>query len=91
MLNFKHYEVSINACDIIAFINFVTWQNANVKRIIRTHKTFTIQLHITIKIFIIYYNDLLDRNFLFESQCVTYLDQNKEVFAHIINASLFFI
>ncbi len=91
MLDFKHYKVHINICDIIAFINLITRQNTNVKQIIRTYKIFTIQSYITTKILIIYYNNLLDCNFLFESQYIIYLNQDKDVFAHIINASLFFV
>ena len=40
----------------------------------------------------IFSNDLSNnRNFLFEFQCNQYLNQNNDVFVHIMNVNLFFV
>ena len=92
ILNFEHNTLIINNCDITTTINSVNREKSHVKRIIRNQKIFTMLLDELIKISVIFYDDLSnDKNFLFESQCTTYLNQNENVFAHIIDSNLFFI
>ena len=92
ILNFEHNTFIINNCNITTTINFVNREKSHVKRIIRNQKFFTMLFDELIKISIIFHDDLSnDKNFLFEFQCSTYLNQNENVFAHIIDSNLFFI
>ncbi len=62
--------------------------NSYIKRIIKARRTFIINLDKLAKISIIYYEDLSNnRNLLFESNCFYYLNQNGDVYAHIIDVN----
>lgn len=93
ILNFNYYLVRINICkNFVAFINVINRTNSYIKRIICVRKIFIIQSKTIINVSIIYYNKLSNnKDFLFKSQCFEYLEHNNEVFAYIVNASLFFI
>ena len=63
-----------------------------MKRIIRNQKVYIVLFNEIIKISMIFNDDLsIDRNFLFESQCNAYLNQNDDVFVYIIDANMFFV
>lgn len=93
ILDFDKHLVKIDVYqDFTTLINVINKANSHIKRIIRARKTFIVQLRTIVNVLIIYHNELLnDKNFLFESQCSKYLEHDDEVFAHIMNASLFFI
>ena len=91
ILNFEHNIFVINNCDVTIIIDFVNRVKFYIKRIIRNRKTFIVLLDQLIEISIIFRHDLSkNKNFLFESQCSTYLNQNDDVFVHIVDSNFFF-
>ena len=91
-LNFNSNKFIINSCDVQTDIDSITRFKSNVKRTIRNQKTYIVLSNEIIKISIIFSDDLSsDRNFLFEFQCNQYLNQNDDVFVHIMNVNLFFV
>ena len=89
-LNLAQQIVQLNSCqNLVAFINVLIRQEAEVKRIIRVKNIVIISIKITINVSMSYNDDLsTDRDFLFESQCAKYLDDDDDVFAHIVDVEL---
>ena len=92
IVNFDHNILVIESCEIKIVIDSVSRVKSHFKRIIRNQKIFTILFDELTKVSIIFHDDLsFDRDFFFESQCSKYLNQNDDVFAHIVDANLFFV
>ena len=89
-LNLTQQIVQLNNCqNLVAFINVLTRQEIEMKRIIRVKNIVIISIKIIINV-LMSYNDNLstDRDFLFESQCAKYLNDDDNVFAHIVDVEL---
>ena len=86
-LNLAQQTVQLDSCqNFVALINVLTRQEIEVKRIIRVKSTVIVSVKITINVSVSYNDDLsADRDFLFESQCAKYLDDDDDVFAHIVD------
>ena len=92
IVNFDHNILIIENCDVKIVIDSINRVKSHFKRIIRNQKIFTILFDELTKVSIIFHDDLsFDRDFFFESQCSKYLNQNDDVFAHIVDANLFFV
>ena len=92
IVNFDHNTLIIENCEIKIVIDSISRVKSHLKRIIRNQKIFTILFDELIKVSIIFHDDLSsDRDFFFESQCSEYLNQNDDVFVHIVDANLFFV
>ena len=89
-LNLAQQTVQLDSCqNLVAFINVLTKQKVEVKRIIRVKSIVIISIKIIINVSMSYNDDLLiDRDFLFESQCAKYLSDDDDVFAHIVDVEL---
>ena len=89
-LNLAQQTVQLNSCqNLVAFINVLIKQEVEMKRIIRVKNIVIISVKITINVSMSYNDDLsIDRDFLFESQCAKYLNDDDDVFAHIIDVEL---
>ena len=88
----------IDACQNLQIsIDIIIKSNFNNRRTIQMRQVIIISFHFTVEISVIYQDadkqhDLLnDRDYLFEFQCSkqTQLNENDEMFAHIMNASMF--
>ena len=80
-----------NCQNLVASIDTITRKNSNLKRIIRVKQIINVFVNFIVMIFVNYYDNLsIDKDFLFESQCVQQrlLNINENVFAHIIDALL---
>ena len=86
-LNLTQQIVQLNNCqNLVAFINVLIKQKVEMKRIIRVKNTMIISIKIIINVSMSYNDDLsIDRDFLFESQCAKYLNDENDVFAHIVD------
>ena len=86
-MNLAQQTVQLDSCqNFVAFINVLTKQKVEVKRIIRVKSIVIISIKITINVSMSYNDDLsIDRDFLFESQCAKYLNDDDDVFAHIVD------
>ena len=86
-LNLAQQTVQLNNCqNLVALINVLTRQEIEVKRIIRVKNIVIKSVKITINVSMSYNDDLsIDRDFLFESQCAKYLNDDDDVFAHIVD------
>ena len=92
ILNFEHNIFVINNCDVTIIIDFVNRVKFYIKRIIRNRKIFVVLFDQLTEISITFRDDLSkNKDFLFESQCSTYLNQNDDVFAHIVDSNFFFV
>ena len=92
-LNFERYIFIIDNCENIkTIINSINRVKSHVKKTIRIQKTFIVQFDELIYVSITFRDDLSNnkKNF-FESQCVEHLSHDDDVFAHIIDVSLFFV
>ena len=96
ILNFKNRLIRINICNVIALIDMITRKN-DIKKIVRVKKTFIILFNQTINVFIIYQrfdgNFLLfeNRDYFFESQCSHHLNDQGDVYAHLIDFIFSFV
>ena len=91
-LNFDINKFIINNCDVQANIDSIIRFKLYLKRIIRNQKVYIVLFDEIVKIPVTFSDDLsVDRNFLFEFQCNEYLNQNDDVFVHIMNVNLFFV
>ena len=96
ILNFKNWLIRIDICSVIASIDVITKKN-DVKRTVRIRKTFVISFNQTINILIIYQrfdeNFLLlkDRDYLFEFQCSHHLNEQDDVYVHLIDFIFSFV
>ena len=84
--------LQINSCqDIIVKINIVTWKKANLKRIVRSQEKIIVSSHVFLKIFVKIKDLSKNWDFIFKSE----YDQNMrtwdDLYAHIVNVSLFFV
>ena len=88
-LNSKNNKIIIELYkNLFVNIEIIIKDSFRVRKIIRIKEIITILILSTILILIIYNNTLLsDRDFLFKSQ----RNKNLNIFAYIINFSLFFI
>ena len=95
ILNFKNRVICINICNVTVLIDVMTRKNLNIKRTVRMRKVFVVTFNQTINVSIIYqrFNRktylLKNREYLFESQCLQYLDDENDVFAHLIDSFFF--
>ena len=68
------------------------WRFFNAKRTIKTKSFIIIPTLATIKIPVIYRNFIpIDRDFLFEFKCYQNLGNRNGMFAHVVDANLFFV
>ena len=86
-LNLAQQIVQLNSCqNFLVFINVLTRQKAEIKRIIRVKNIVIMSIKIIINVSISYNENLsVDRDFLFESQCAKYLNDDDDVLIHIID------
>ena len=86
-LNLAQQIVQLDNCqNFVVFINVLTRQKTEIKRIIRVKNIVIVSIKITINVSISYNENLsVDRNFLFESQCAKYLNDDDDVLIHIID------
>ena len=87
-LNLTQQIVQLDNCqNFVAFINVLIRQKTEIKRIIRVKNIVIVSIKITINVSMSYNEDLsIDRDFLFESQCAKYLNDDDDVLAHIVDA-----
>ena len=87
-LNLAQQIVQLNSYqNFIAFINVLIKQKIEIKRIIRVKNIVIVSIKVTINVSMSYNENLsADRDFLFESQCAKYLDDDDDVLIHIIDA-----
>ena len=93
MLNCVSQSIIINNYQgIKIFIRFIVKSHFQIKRVLKAKVIITLSSNTIINISINYYDILFDDyNFLFESELVTSLDKNNEIFVYIIDCSLTFI
>ena len=86
-LNLTQQIVQLNNCqNFVAFINVLSKQKIKIKRIIRVKNIVIMSIKIIINVSISYNENLsIDRDFLFESQCAKYLNNDDDVLIHIID------
>ena len=89
-LNMKNQTIQLSNCqNLLIFINTITRKNSCFKRVVRNKNKIIIFVDVIINVFVDYYDNLSnDRDFLFESQCRKYFDDDDEIFAHIVDANL---
>ena len=64
----------------------LTRQKTEIKRIIRVKDIVIVSIKVIINVSISYNENLpFDRDFLFESQCAEYLDDDDDVLTHIVD------
>ena len=97
ILNFKNRVIYINICNVTVFIDVVTRKNLNIKRTMRMRKIFVVIFNQTANVSIIYqrFNRktylFKDRKYFFESQCSQYLNDENDMFVHLIDLFFFFV
>ena len=89
-MNLAQQIVQLDNCqNFVAFINVLIKQKIEMKRTIRVKNIVIISIKIIINVSMSYNDDLsIDRDFLFESQCAKYLNNDDDVFAHKIDVEL---
>ena len=89
-LNLTQQTMQLNNCqNFVVFINVLTRKKVELKRIIRVKNNVIISIKIIVDVSMFYHDNLSnDRSFLFESQCVEYLNDDDDVFVHIIDVEL---
>ena len=92
-INLKKQLLIIKVCqNLQTSIKIVTRQQSHLKRTMRVKFNTVISSHSTIDIFMIYHESLFnDRDFLFEFQCFNDLDNDDEIYAHVVDFSLIFV
>ena len=82
----KQTTILINCRHFVMFIDIVTKKDVDQKRIVKSKTNFSISTKTIVKVSVFYHDSLSnDRDFLFESQCSQSLNQNDEVFAHVVD------
>ena len=86
-LNLAQQIVQLDSCqNHVVLINVLVKQKIEVKRIIRVKNIVIVSIKIIINVSMSYNEDLsIDRDFLFESQCAKYLNDDDDVLTHIID------
>ncbi len=99
ILNLKWIEINlndrilqINSCqDIIIKINIVTRKKANLKRIVKSQEKIIISSHVFLKILVKIKDLSKNQDFIFESKYDQNMTTWDDLYAHIVNVSLFFV
>lgn len=91
-LNLNSRIMQIESCqNLVAAIDIFARSNANVKRVVRSRDRIVILSHTLYEISIKLKKLFNDRYFMFESDYKQNLKIKDDVYAHIVNAQLFFI
>ena len=92
-LNLIQETIKLNNCQkFFVFINVLIKKKVELKRIIRVKNNVIISIKIIVDLSIFYYDNLSNnRDFLFESQCIEYLNDDDNVFVHIIDVELNYV
>ena len=89
-LNMKNQTIQLKSCqNLMTNINIVIKKDACLKRVVRVKNKIIIFADFIINVSVNFHDSFFDnRDFLFESQCRKYLDENEKVFVHIVDANL---
>ncbi len=84
--------LQINSCqDIIIKIDIVIQKKANLKRIVRAQEKIVVSPHVFLEIFVKVKDLSKNRDFIFESEYDQNMKTQDDLYAHIVNVSLFFV
>ena len=93
IINFEKQQLHIESCDEFrTIISIKARENSHIKRIVRIKFITQISLKSTTRVSVSYHESISEnRNFLFESQYTQNLEIDDEIYAHVVDNSLFFI